>query len=123
IVDWSKPLLEGALGPGSGSTYLQRMLEIVAQAYKISLSTPFEKFPAKTQNLLLYGPGEKEAPRTGFRGVLGFLRQNLEESTSESYREWLLAYMSATICSNCQGKRLLSENLGCKVNELTNDHF
>ncbi len=28
IVDWSKPLLEGGLGPGSASTNLQRMLEI-----------------------------------------------------------------------------------------------
>src|SRR5574337_259439 len=26
IVDWSKPLLEGGLGPGSGSAYLQRAL-------------------------------------------------------------------------------------------------
>src|ERR1700694_3371500 len=119
IVDWSKPLLEGALGPGSGSTYLRRMLDIVAQAFKIDLSTPFEKFPAKTQNMLLYGPGEKEAPRIGFRGVVGFLKQNLEESTSESYREWLLAYMSATVCPNCQGKRLRPENLGVKVNGLS----
>ena len=116
IVDWSKPLLDGALGPGSGSTYLTRMLAIVAEAFKIDLSTPFEKLAAKTQNLLLYGPGEKEAPRTGFRGVLGFLRQNLEESTSESYREWLLNYMSATRCPACGGKRLRSESLAVKVN-------
>ena len=116
IVDWSKPLLDGALGPGSGSTYLQRMLEIVGAAYKIDLATPFEKFPAKTQMLLLYGPGEKEAPRVGFRGVVGFLKQNLEESTSESYREWLLGYMSATKCPVCQGKRLRPESLGVKVN-------
>ena len=32
IVDWSKPLLDGALGPGSGSSYLQRMVEIVARS-------------------------------------------------------------------------------------------
>jgi excinuclease ABC subunit A len=119
IVDWSKPILEGALGPGSGSTYLQRMLEIVGQAYKINLSTPFEKLPAKTQNLLLYGPGDKEAPRVGFRGVLGFLKQNLEESTSESYREWLLSYMSATACPVCGGKRLRPESLGVKINDLS----
>ena len=119
IVDWSKPLLEGALGPGSGSTYLQRMVEIVAAAAKINLSTPFEKLPAKVQNLLLYGPDEKEAPRLGFRGVLGFLKQNLEESTSESYRDWLLGYMSATTCPACQGKRLRPENLGVRVNGLS----
>jgi excinuclease ABC subunit A len=119
IVDWSKPLLDGALGPGSGSTYLQRMLEIVAAAFKLDLATPFEKFPAKIQNLLLYGPDEKEAPRLGFRGVLGFLKQNLEESTSESYREWMLGYMSATLCPVCRGKRLRPESVAVKVNGLS----
>src|ERR1700742_3260311 len=72
IVDWSKPLLDGGLGPGSGSTYLKRMLDIVAAAYKIDLDQPFEKLSAKTQNLLLYGPAEKEAPRTGFHGIISF---------------------------------------------------
>ncbi len=119
ITDWSKPLLDGALGPGAGSTYLQRMLEIVSAAFKIDLSTPFEKLPAKTQTLLLYGPEEKEAPRLGFRGVLGFLKQNLEESTSESYREWMLSYMSATTCQVCRGKRLRAESVGVKINGLS----
>jgi excinuclease ABC subunit A len=123
IVDWSKPLLDGALGPGSGSSYLQRMVDIVAAAYKLDLATPFEKFPAKIQNLLLYGPDEKEAPRLGFRGVLGFLKQNLEESTSESYREWMLSYMSATSCPVCRGKRLRPESIGVKVNGLSISDF
>jgi excinuclease ABC subunit A len=123
IVDWSKPLLDGALGPGSGSSYLQRMVDIVAAAYKLDLSTPFEKFPAKIQTLLLYGPDEKEAPRLGFRGVLGFLKQNLEESTSESYREWMLGYMSATICPVCRGRRLRPESVAVKVNGLSISDF
>jgi excinuclease ABC subunit A len=123
VVDWSKPLLDGALGPGSGSSYLQRMIGIVATAFKIDLATPFEKFPPKTQNLLLYGPEEREAPRLGFRGVIGFLKQNMEESTSEGYREWLLGYMSATTCPACHGMRLRPESLGVKVNGLSIAEF
>jgi excinuclease ABC subunit A len=123
IVDWSKPLMDGALGPGSGSTYLQRMVDIVASGYKINLSTPFEKLPAKFQNLLLYGPDEKEAPRLGFRGVLGFLKQNMEEATSEGYRDWLLGYMSATTCPACHGRRLRPESLAVKVNGLSIGDF
>ena len=123
ILDWSKPVLDGALGPGSGSTYLQRMLGIVATAYKIDLDTPFEKFPLKTQNLLLYGPSEREVPRTGFHGIIGFLRQNLEDSSSESYREWLLNYMSATECPACQGKRLRPESLAVTVNSVSISDF
>src|SRR5260221_645229 len=92
------------------------MVDIVAAAFKLDLSTPFEKFPQKIQNLLLYGPEEKEAPRHGFRGGLVFLKQNLEESTSESYREWMLGYMSATTCPVCRGKRLRPESVGVRVN-------
>jgi excinuclease ABC subunit A len=123
IVDWSKPLMDGALGPGSGSSYLQRMVEIVAASYKIDLATPFEKLPAKTQTLLLYGPEEKDAPRLGFRGVLGFLKQNMEEATSENYRDWLLSYMSATTCPACHGRRLRPESLAVKVNGLSIGDF
>ncbi len=123
IVDWSKPLLDGGLGPGSGSTYLQRMLALAAAAYKIDLDTPFEKLPQEQQNLLLNGPGEREAPRTGFHGIIAFLRQNLEESTSESYREWLLNYMSATTCPACQGRRLRPESLAVRVNGVSIAEF
>jgi excinuclease ABC subunit A len=51
--------------------------------------------------------------------VLAFLKQNLEESTSESYREWLLEYMSATTCSLCHGKRLRQESLAVQVNGIS----
>ena len=47
ITDWSKPLLDGALGPGSGSQYLIRLIKIAAQKYKIDLELPFEKLPFK----------------------------------------------------------------------------
>ena len=123
IVDWSKPLLDGGLGPGSGSTYLQRMLAIAATVYKIDLNAPFEKLSPEQQKLLLFGPSEREAPRTGFHGIIGFLRQNLEESTSESYREWLLNYMSATICPVCQGRRLRPESLAVRVNGISIAEF
>jgi excinuclease ABC subunit A len=118
IVDWSKPLLDGGLGPGSASGNLQHMLQLAATAHGFDLNTPFEKFPAKVQNLILYGPegnGTQKKSRLGFRGILAYLKQNLEESSSESYREWLLNYMSATRCPACNGKRLRPESLAVKV--------
>ena len=119
VVDWSKPLFDGGLGPGSGSTNLQHMAQIVAEANKFNLATPFEQLPAKIQNLLLYGPEKNEGPRLGFRGVLAFLKQQMEESTSDSYREWLLNYMSATECPACHGRRLRPESLAVKVNGMS----
>ena len=75
IVDWSKPLLDGGLGPGSASQNLIRSLQAVAvQAYGFDLSTPFEKFPDKNQNLLLNGEPQRGG-KTGFQGILGYLRK------------------------------------------------
>jgi excinuclease ABC subunit A len=118
IADWSKPLLDGGLGPGAGSQNLQHMLQITASAYGIDLATPFEKFPDKIQSLLLYGEAGKGG-KTGFKGILGYLKQNLEESGSDSYREWLLDFMSATECPMCHGKRLRPESLAVKVNGMS----
>jgi excinuclease ABC subunit A len=118
IVDWSKPLLDGGLGPGSASQNLNHGLRLVAEAYGFDLATPFEKFPDKIQNILLYGePGR--SGKTGFLGILGHLKQNLEASTSDNYREYLLDYMSATECPVCHGNRLRPESLAVKVNGMS----
>jgi excinuclease ABC subunit A len=118
VIDWSKPILEGALGPGSGSQYLGRLVKLAAQKYKIPIQKPFEELSQKQQELLLYGPGA-EAPRTGFHGVFSWLRDSLEESRSETYREWLLGYMSATICPACHGQRLRPASLAVKIGDLS----
>jgi excinuclease ABC subunit A len=119
INDWSKPLLEGGLGPGSASQYLIRLLQNAAQTYGFQLSTPFEQFPRKTQNLILYGPESNGKKRGGFLGIFAYLRQAMEESSSETYREWLLDHMSATTCPACGGKRLRPESLAVKVNGIS----
>jgi excinuclease ABC subunit A len=117
IVDWSKPLLEGGLGPGSASSYMQHMLQIAAAAHGFDLSTPVEKLPDKVQNLIFYG--ENGRSKTGFRGILAQLKQNLEETSSDVYREHLLDYMSATECPMCHGKRLRPESLGVRVSGMS----
>src|SRR6202008_2658862 len=103
VTDWTRPLFDGGLGPGSASAILKRTLELAAYAHGFDLDTPFEKLPVKTQNLILYGyppigaPGYKSnadaAKAKGksdkgfrFQGVLKFLERNFEESGSDSYR-------------------------------------
>jgi excinuclease ABC subunit A len=119
INDWSKPLLDGALGPGSASQYLLKLIKLAAERYKIDLNKPFEKLPQKQQELLLNGPPKAEAPRTGFHGILAYLRDALEESRSDTYREWMMNYMSASVCPVCKGKRLRPESLAVKVGGLS----
>jgi excinuclease ABC subunit A len=119
ITDWSKPLLDGGLGPGSSSQYLLKLVHLAAERYKIDLKLPFEDLPPKQQHLLVYGPPKGEAPRTGFHGVLAFLRDSIEEARSDAYRESMMAYMSATPCPVCRGKRLRPESLAVKIGGLS----
>ncbi|SDF24958.1 excinuclease ABC subunit UvrA [Terriglobus roseus] len=123
ITDWSKPLLDGAMGPGSGSAYLLRLIKLFADKNKINLKVPFEDLPEAHQKLLLYGPPRAEAGRTGFHGIFGYLRDTLEESKSDAFREYYMQYMSATECPACNGKRLRPESLAVKVDSQSISDF
>ena len=118
VNDWSKPLLQGGLGPGSASTNLVHMLELTAAAHGFDLSIPLEKLPEKIQNLIFYGEAGKGG-KTGFMGILAYLKQAVDDSSSDTYREFLLDYMSATECPACHGKRLRPESLAVKVNGMS----
>ncbi|MBZ5544543.1 MAG: excinuclease ABC subunit UvrA [Acidobacteriia bacterium] len=116
IVDWSRPLLEGGLGPGAGSSFLQRSLQRAAEQLRFNLRTPFSQFPRRLQNFLLYGK-QAEIGRggSGFVGIIPQLERWYAESSSESYREWFEQYMSAVPCPKCEGKRLRAESLAVTV--------
>ena len=129
INDWGRPLFDGGLGPGSSSAILKRTLELAGYAHGFDLETPYEKFPARVQNMLLYGyppsnasgkeasAAAKSKGEKGFRfpGILKFLERNFAESNSDTYREWMTQYMSATQCAVCHGKRLRPESLAVKL--------
>ena len=117
IVDWTKPLFEGGLGPGSGSAFLQRTLRIAATAYGFDLDLAFEKMSRKVQNLILHGnPAEGGSSKElNFEGILGHLETSLNESNSDTYREWLTQYMSPTPCVACHERRLRPESLAVKI--------
>src|SRR5256885_6121318 len=87
--------------------------------------------PAFVQNLLIYGyppinkrvtagvgssdKREKSDKSFRFSGILRFLERNFDESNSDSYREWMTQYMSATQCTVCHGQRLRPESLAVKL--------
>jgi len=111
IADPSKPLLEGGLGPGGGSAYMVHRLKEAARRLRLDLSVPFEELPAKTRKLLLEGGN-------GFPGLLNILNEVYEQA-GESYREWLMDYMSPVTCPDCKGKRLKPASLAVRVQGLS----
>lgn len=115
IVDPSKPLLDGGLGPGGGSSYINHLARDAARRLGIEISEPFEQLPKKAQTALLQGGA-------GFKGILKLLEDTYEEAP-ESYRESLMEYMSATTCSACHGSRLRPSSLAVRVKGLSIAEF
>jgi excinuclease ABC subunit A len=107
IVDSSKPLLDGGLGPGASSSYMQQQLNDGAARLRVKINKPFEELPKKSQALLLEGGN-------GFDGIIKILTDTYEEAGS-GYREWLMDYMSPSVCPDCHGRRLRPSGLAVRV--------
>lgn len=107
IADASKPLLQGALGPGAGSSLITHKVQNAAKALRIKLSQPWEKLSRENRDKLLSGT-------TGFAGLLAIL-QDIYRDASADYREWLTDYMSPATCTACNGRRLRPSSLAVRV--------
>ncbi len=111
IADPSKPLLDGGLGPGAGSSYMHYRLKELARRLQADITKPFNELPARTQKQLLEGSGDRA-------GILGILEETFAEA-SEKYREWLVDYMSPAVCRKCHGARLKPGSLAVRVKGTT----
>jgi excinuclease ABC subunit A len=109
MVDPSRPLLDGGLGPGGGHSYVIHAVQSLAALQKIPIQKPFEDLSRKHQSILLEGANGKP-------GVLAILEKYYrEEISSEAYHDWFMSYMSAHVCPDCGGQRLKPSALAVKV--------
>jgi excinuclease ABC subunit A len=115
VIDASKPLLDGGLGPGSTSSYMSTALNEAAEVLGVDLSIPFENLSKKARAALLHGNSQ-------FAGILNVLNENFSRA-SEGYKEWLMEYMSPTTCPSCQGRRLKPSSLAVKVKGISIAEF
>ena len=119
VVDWGKPLLDGGLGVGSNSTFLERNLQRASHHYGFDLTESFNRIPQKFQNLILYGKSPVRGRKSVFRGIIPLLQEWYDESSSEKYREWMERLMSSVPCPRCRGRRLRPESLAAKLGGLS----
>ena len=104
IVDSSKPLLDGGLGPGATSSYMQQRLDQAADELRIKIGKPFDALPKKSQAELM-------------QKILEILEETYEEA-GPGYREWLMDYMSPALCPACEGRRLRPSSLAVRVKDI-----
>ncbi|MBI4877644.1 MAG: excinuclease ABC subunit UvrA, partial [Acidobacteria bacterium] len=101
VVDPSKPLLDGGLLASASAPHNACRITEEARRLRIDLRKPYEDLPAKARDALM-------------RYVVAAMDEVFSEA-SETYREWLMDYMTAATCSACQGRRLRPASLAVRV--------
>lgn len=109
--------------------FYRQLIDALAKAHKVDLSTPYRDLPPKFKQELLYGTGDRrleyyyESRNNGsmsyrnhpFEGVINNLQRRYQETNSDYIKEKMQEYMSVTPCQVCQGKRLKPEVLAVTV--------
>ena len=101
----------------------------IADAYDISLDTPFCELPAEVQNVFLFGTDKRlefkiidsfgGGIRYGkFEGVVNNLERRYKDSNSSYSKNEIESYMSSSLCPECNGNRLKKESLSVTVGGL-----
>ncbi len=126
IPDKSLSLSRGAIAPIGEyrDLWIFKQLEIILKPFKVTLSTPIEKFPAEAIDIMLNGtdepvpvPSKKYEGtewNTKYEGIITFLRRQ-QENGSEKIQDWLKDFMTINTCPDCQGARLKKEALWFKI--------
>lgn len=117
-------VLEGAIvAPGwaaasADDSYVRSMFDALAKVYNFSLDTPYEEYPDKVKEILMYGTGKDKFTvkyksekgtgeyETAFEGLVYSLDRRYKETTSDYMRQEYEGYMTNTPCVQCEGARL-----------------
>ncbi|MCR5339393.1 MAG: excinuclease ABC subunit UvrA [Lachnospiraceae bacterium] len=111
------------------SSFTNALLQALSKRYKFSLDTPFEDYPEKIRNIILYGTdGEEvnvyyEGQRgrgvypTAFEGLVKNEERRYRETFSENQKAEYEKFMSITPCKECGGMRLKKESLAVTVSD------
>ena len=100
--------------------YHKELLSRIAKQYKVKLSTPYEKLPAKFRHGLMHGFKDdlvlpwRRVDRP-FEGVLASLQRRLDEAEDDEMRAKFEAYQSFRTCPDCNGSRLRPESRAATV--------
>lgn len=118
-----------------GNTIANMYFTALSKKYNFSLDTPFKDLSDEVKDVVLYGTkGEKlnlervsntftgtyQAP---FEGIINNLERRFRETSSNWIKEEIEAYMTASPCEECHGKRLSPESLAVTVGGLNISDF
>lgn len=120
IPEKTKSLRDGAIvawrrGSRGYIMYYQALLRELSRNLKVSMDTPFNRLPKKTQKKILYGDPDTYVWGKPFEGVIPNL-ERLFNTTDSQYRKTEISkYMSKLSCPRCLGQRLRPEALSVYI--------
>jgi excinuclease ABC subunit A len=110
-------------------SFTNAILQALCKKYKFDLDTPFEKYPKKIKDILMYGTNGESVPvhYTGqrgqgiydiaFEGLIRNVERRYRETSAESTKAEYESYMRITPCSTCHGQRLKKESLAVTIGD------
>ncbi len=135
IPDESLSINEGAIiAPGWNScnqkgSFTNALLCALSEHYCFNLDTPFQDYPKKIRDILIFGTGGEEIKvrykgqrgegvyDIAFEGLIENENRRYKETFSDTMKEEYESYMRITPCPLCGGKRLKQSSLAVTVGD------
>lgn len=132
IPDYSKSIDEEGIAPlgKPRPVWIYSQLQAVADVFGFDFATPLKKIRKDQLEVILHGTKEKIAFKYKFgsgravtynhkfNGVIGYLQNHFNSTSSNNIREWVESFMNTVPCRECKGGRLKKESLSVKFNKL-----
>lgn len=136
--DKTKSIRKGGIAPIGEykPSWIFHQMEAIGEKYGFDLNTPIESIPEKAITTILYGSDENYMIKKeylgvtstytlNFEGIVNFIINQYNESTSNSIRRWAQGFMNTVHCQECNGLRLKKESLyfrieGKNISEVSN---
>lgn len=128
IPDWDKSINEegiAAIGKPRPIWFFTQ-LEAVAERYNFDFDTPLKKLSKEQVDIIINGSADKISFKYSygggrpvnythrFSGVIRYLKNYYDSTSSNNVREWVESYMNTVKCPECCGGRLKKESLAVK---------
>ena len=128
IPDPSKSIRKGGIVPLGvyKNSWIYAQIEAIAEKYKFSIDDPVSEIDEDGINAILFGTEEilkiknSDFAHSGytmqFNGIVNFIRDQHDDTQSESTKNWANDYMNKIVCPECEGDRLKIQARWFKIN-------
>ncbi|WP_300462966.1 excinuclease ABC subunit UvrA [Desulfobacula sp.] len=128
VIPWKNYFIKHPRYPNNNSWGMSQLTAMEKQ-WGINFDVPWKELPQKDRDLLLYGSKDREMTvnwhsvkiqgeftRT-HEGLIHTLMRRYRETQSEGQKKYYSAFMTASTCPACQGRRLKKEVLHVHIHE------